>query len=220
MRSPSSVFVLCLSICPRPGGSHFQQSWQLFRIDRGRPSLQNPRFQAFRVQNRHFCALLSSETPIFGHFEHKIEIFVRFCPPKPPFSGISSTKSAFLCQKRRFFPGFGPFRAQNRAFCARADRQVASGSVKVTFVQFTAHDNVLQRCLEQGVACSVICTNDAPTKLQPYPALNTCSPARRQPHPAEIRRWRRQSVQMGRQIGVCLSSSSMWYEGEWAHLYK
>ena len=34
------------------------------------------------------------------------------------------------------------------------------------------------------------------------------SPARRQPHPAEIRRWRRQSVQMGRKICVCLSSSN------------
>ena len=32
--------------------------------------------------------------------------------------------------------------------------------------------------------------------------------ARQQPHPAEIRRWRRQSVQMGRQICVCLSSTS------------
>ena len=57
-------------------------------------------------------------TPIFRHFEHKIEVFVRFCPPKPSFSGISSTKSAFLCQKRRYFPGFVPFRAQNRGFCA------------------------------------------------------------------------------------------------------
>ena len=32
--------------------------------------------------------------------------------------------------------------------------------------------------------------------------------AMRQPHSAEIRRWRRQSVQMGREICVCLSSSS------------
>ena len=32
------------------------------------------------------------------------------------------------------------------------------------------------------------------------------SPASNKPHPAEIRRWRRQSVQMGRQICVCLSS--------------
>ena len=49
---------------------------------------------------------------------HKIGIFVRFLPSGPPFSGISSTKSGFLCQKRRYFPGFGPFRAQNRGFCA------------------------------------------------------------------------------------------------------
>ena len=98
LRSPSSVFVLCLSICPRPGGSHFQQSWQLFRIDRGRPSLQNPRFQAFRAQNCHFCALLSSETPIFG---------------------ISSTKSRFLCAFALRNPHFQAFRAQNRHFCVR-----------------------------------------------------------------------------------------------------
>ena len=36
----------------------------------------------------------------------------------------------------------------------------------------------------------------------------SASLARRQPHLAEIRRWRRQSVQMGRQICVCLSSSN------------
>ena len=53
---PLLFFVLCLSICPRPSDSHFQQSWQLFRTDRGRPSLQNPRFRAFRAQNRAFCA--------------------------------------------------------------------------------------------------------------------------------------------------------------------
>ena len=85
---------------PWPGDSHLQQSWQLFRIDRGRPSLQNPRFRAFRAQNRHFCALFAFGTPVFRPFEHKIEVFVRFCPPKPPFSGISSTKSAFLCSGR------------------------------------------------------------------------------------------------------------------------
>ena len=79
------------------------------------PWCQSP---SFRAQNRGFCALLPFGTPIFRHFEHKIEVFVRFCPPKPSFSGISSTKSAFLCQKRRYFPGFVPFRAQNRHFCA------------------------------------------------------------------------------------------------------
>ena len=46
--------------------------------------------------------------------EHKIEVFVLFWPSGPPFSGISSTKSAFLCQNWQFSPGFCPFRAQNR----------------------------------------------------------------------------------------------------------
>ena len=39
-------------------------------------SLLNPHFIAFRAQNRHFCALLPFKTPIFRHFEHKIEVFV------------------------------------------------------------------------------------------------------------------------------------------------
>ena len=50
--------------------------------------------------------------------EHKIEVFVLFWPPEPTFSGISSTKSAFLCQNWQFSPGFCAFRAQNRHFCA------------------------------------------------------------------------------------------------------
>ena len=51
--------------------------------------------------------------------EHKIEVFVRFWASGPPFSGISSTKSRFLCQNGRFFRDFWHFRAQNRHFCAR-----------------------------------------------------------------------------------------------------
>ena len=59
--------------------------------------LRNPHFRAFRAQNRGFCAFLASETLVFGLFEHKIGVFVRFCPSEPLFSGFSSTKSAFLC---------------------------------------------------------------------------------------------------------------------------
>ena len=50
--------------------------------------------------------------------EHKIGIFVRFCPLKPPFSGFSSTKSRFLCFFGLRNPHFRAFRAQNRGFCA------------------------------------------------------------------------------------------------------
>ena len=72
----------------------------------------NPRFQAFRAQNRGFCAFLASETPIFGRFEHKIEVFVRFCPSEPLFSGVSSTKSGFLCSMTwsfEYWESFLPF---------------------------------------------------------------------------------------------------------------
>ena len=51
-------------------------------------------------------------------FEHKIEVFVRFYPSKPPFSGVSSTKSGFLCAFSLRNPHFRAFRAQNRGFCA------------------------------------------------------------------------------------------------------
>ena len=54
-----------------------------------------------RAQNRHFCALLPFKTLVFSPFEHKIGVFVRFCPQKPSFSGLSSTKIAFLCSGRR-----------------------------------------------------------------------------------------------------------------------
>ena len=38
--------------------------------------VRNPHFQAFRAQNRHFCALLPFGTAIFGPLEHKIGVFV------------------------------------------------------------------------------------------------------------------------------------------------
>ena len=50
--------------------------------------------------------------------EHKIEVFVRFWGWEPLFSGISSTKSGFLCAFGVGNPCFLAFRAQNRGFCA------------------------------------------------------------------------------------------------------
>ena len=40
--------------------------------------LRNPHFRAFRAQNRGVCAFLAFATLVFGLFEHKIEVFVRF----------------------------------------------------------------------------------------------------------------------------------------------
>ena len=87
--------------------------------------------------------------------EHKIAVFVRFCPPEPPFSGISSTKSRFLCAFAFRNPRFRAFRAQNLGFCARKVAKMlgkrwmghreevdgASGITKMTFVKLTAHSN-------------------------------------------------------------------------------
>ena len=79
------------------------------------PWCQSP---SFRAQNRGFCALLGLGTFVFGHFEHKIGVFVRFWGWEPLFSGISSTKSGFLCAFGVGNPCFLAFRAQNRGFCA------------------------------------------------------------------------------------------------------
>ena len=56
--------------------------------------------------------------PISSLLEHKVGVFVRFLASEPLFSGISSTKSAFLCFFGLRDPHFRAFRAQNRGFCA------------------------------------------------------------------------------------------------------
>ena len=121
-----------------------------------------------RAQNRGFCALWGAGTPIFGPFEHKNRLFVLFCPSKPPFSGFSSTKLAFLCSR--------------------------------------SWESSIGKPGNKCIHLDTIPDGDSLAKRQPHPASNICAPARRQPHLAEMRRWRRQSVQMGRQICVCLSS--------------
>ena len=87
------VFVLFLPLDPPPF-SRFSSTKSGFLCFF---ALRNPRFRAFRAQNRGFCALLPFGTPDFWPFEHKIEVFVRFCPPEPPISGFPSTKLGFLC---------------------------------------------------------------------------------------------------------------------------
>ena len=57
--------------------------------------------------------------PISSLLEHKNGFFVRFLPSGPPISGISSTKSRFLCVFGLRNPHFRVFRAQNRGFCVR-----------------------------------------------------------------------------------------------------
>ena len=63
--------------------------------------------------------------------EHKIGVFVRFWGWEPLFSGISSTKSRFLCAFGVGNPRFRAFRAQNLGFCAliiiKGHREEANG---------------------------------------------------------------------------------------------
>ena len=63
-------------------------------------AFQNPHFKAFRAQNRGFCALLPSRTPIFGLFEHKIGVFVLGVP----LSAASGRVIAYIFE---ILPGWG-----------------------------------------------------------------------------------------------------------------
>ena len=91
--------------------------------------LRDPHFQAFRAQNRGFCALLRSGTPVFGRFEHRNGIFVSETAIFPWFWLFPSTKSRFLCFFALRNPHFRASRAQNRHFCAQEEGKVGSESV-------------------------------------------------------------------------------------------
>ena len=84
-------------------------SKDMFTINVSAVMLPDANSLSSRAQNRGFCAFFAFGTPNFGHFEHKIEVFVRFWPSEPSFSGVSSTKSRFLCHNGRFFRDFGRF---------------------------------------------------------------------------------------------------------------
>ena len=73
---------------------------------------------ASRAQNRGFCALFAFRTPVIWLFEHKIGIFV---------------------SEWAIFPRFLVVLTQKWGFCAREEGKVASGSIRVTFLQITAH---------------------------------------------------------------------------------
>ena len=88
-------------------------------LQEGHFTLPDATCLSFRAQNRHFCALLPSETLVFGLFEHKIEVFVSERAIFPRFYPLSSTKSRFLCAFALQNPHFWAFRAQNRGFCVK-----------------------------------------------------------------------------------------------------
>ena len=116
----NAIFVLFFSFVP-PFSGFSSTKLRFLCLFRVRPT----RFRPFRAQNRHFCALLGSGTPIFRPFKHKISIFVLFWGLEPHFPA---------------------FQAQNQHFCAleagdwhQGKRKLASGSITMGFLQITAH---------------------------------------------------------------------------------
>ena len=117
--------------------------------------LRDPHFQAFRAQNRHFCVRMGIFPQVFGPFEHKIGVFVLFLPSEPPFSGISSTKSRFLCFFGVWNPRFQASRAQNWGFCALwmwNSAQVLAVTIAVAVALTVAKVPALTTILAAGLA--------------------------------------------------------------------
>ena len=95
----------------------------------------------FLTQKCHFCARNARKRGFQRVKAHKNLDFVLEMPENGGSEGQKSTKMPILCSGRGEF---------------------ALGSVRVTFLQITAHANVLQRCLEQGFVCAMNCSNSIP----------------------------------------------------------
>ena len=62
--------------------------------------LPDANFLSSRAQNRVFCALFGSGTPVFGLFEHKIGVFVLGLP-------LSAPSGRVIADFFEIFPGSG-----------------------------------------------------------------------------------------------------------------
>ena len=129
--------------------------------------------------------------------EHKIEVFVLFWPSGPPFSSISSTKSAFLCAFEVRNPQFLAFRAQNRGFCALLPSET------LVFGLFEHKIRVFVRFCQQvfpdygfyGLPCQQHLPDGYPPQRPGLLLPDGYPPQRRQslasaPWPATVFRWR------------------------------
>ena len=136
--------------------------------------LRNPRFRVFRAQNQGFCALLAFGTPVFWHFEHKIEVFVLFWPSEPSFSGFSSTKSRFLCSFTKLDVGVGglPRRKRHRRTCGAV--APAQPILPLTLPPLHLHS---RRICVAAVPSAVACSRLPPVLplLPPLHLLSRCT---------------------------------------------
>ena len=109
-------------------------------------------------------------------FEHINDIFVRFCPSGPPFSGISSTKSTFLCFFGLQNPHFRAFRAQNRGFCAHLLNWMSGWGTSPP-TEASSHLRSHRTCAA-AVPSAVACSRLPPVKpVKPVKPLLAAAPA-------------------------------------------
>ena len=149
-------------------------------------------------------------------------------PSEPSFSGISSTKSPFLCSEDWESgignPKIGIGNTESGRSC-KSPRTPLKCKVLITRqLTFEGVLDELKLCspstaIKYNYLCiRCLCFEGVlgdlhERRTHQVAALSGTQhlrPGQATAHLAEIWRWRRQSVQMGRQICVCLSSSSMW----------
>ena len=139
-------------------------------------TLSDANFPTSRAQNRGFCALLGSGTSVFGHFEHKIEVFVRFCPLGPSFSGISSTKSGFLCSFTKLDVGVGALsrRKRHRRTCAAYTTADATAAAPAQPLCHLPSPVAAYRRYRQCCRCYRRCTCGAASLAEPLHLRSRC----------------------------------------------
>ena len=92
-----------------------------------------------KAQKYRFCARNARKRGSRRQIKHKNLDFVLGKPENQGKTAHSDTKTPILCSKCPKMRVPKPKSAQKPRFCAREDGKVASGSVKVAFLQITAH---------------------------------------------------------------------------------
>ena len=93
-------------------------------------ALPDANFLSSRAQNRGFCAFLAFGTPVFGHFEHKIGVFVRLLWKHWPLETEKRANFLFLRAFDLLFRGYRCCGCLWQAFSPRrCYRSVAAGAL-------------------------------------------------------------------------------------------
>ena len=119
------------------------------------------------------------------HNQRAKALFFLLTHPSVLHQGHFLFPEVFPCSRRSFPVPGGHFLFLKDHLTTPGNHLIAGTlTVKVTFLQITAHANVLQRCLEQGFVRAVICRNCAADNQQHHLPRNTCALGWQQSHPA------------------------------------